>query len=83
MSMLYRYGIHLLTLFYLGISMLYKYGTNLDNKVEIAVGFGFGHNWAYEQEFVHFLFSIYCWKRLYGVITNNYVSCFLINRIKY
>ena len=30
-----------------------------------------------------FLFSISCWKRLYGAITNNYVSCFLINRIKY
>ena len=54
MSMLYRYGIHLLTLFYLGISMLYKYGTNLDNKVEIGVGFG--HNWADEQEFVYALF---------------------------
>ena len=38
----------------MGISMLYKYGTNLDNKVEIAVGFG--HNWVDEQEFVYALF---------------------------
>ena len=35
----------------MGISMLYKYGTNLHNKAKIAVGFG--HNWAYEQEFVY------------------------------
>ena len=41
----------------MGISMLYKYGTNLDNKAEIAVGFGFGHNWAYEQGFVYALFN--------------------------
>ena len=38
----------------MGISMLYKYGTYLDNKAEIVVGFG--HNWACEQEFVYVLF---------------------------
>ena len=41
----------------MGISMLYKYGTNLDNK---AVAVGFGHNWAYEQEFVYALFYFPC-----------------------
>ena len=39
--------------------MLYKYGTNLYNKAEIAVGFGFGHNWAYEQKFVLCTFFIF------------------------
>ena len=52
--MLYRYGIHLLTLILLGHFYVIQIWYNLDNKVEIAVGFG--HNWAYEQEFVYALF---------------------------
>ena len=50
----------------MGISKLYKYGTDLYNKAEIA--FKFRHNWAYEQEFVLWIFPIYYGQSLDGLI---------------
>ena len=47
----------------MGISKLYKYGTDLDNKAEIA--FKFRHNRAYEQKFVLCIFYTFIVAKAY------------------